>query len=121
MIASAMSAEAETMLETADSVLDRDHLSRQTFGNRQLEREVLALFDDHARRALSLIKSPRNAKERGEAAHSLVGAARGVGAFRVAAAAARIERGPGDSLAAVAALDAAVADMRRAVARYLSD
>jgi HPt (histidine-containing phosphotransfer) domain-containing protein len=117
MIAKAMNAKVERTGEA----LDREHLARQTFGDQALEREVLALFADHTASALGLIKLAEGRSGRREAAHSLVGSARGVGAFRVADAAAAIESGAGDSQAGLAALEAAIDEVRRLIAGHLSE
>jgi hypothetical protein len=121
LIASAMNSDAKTPGEGAEPVLDLDHLNRQTMGNRALEREVLSLFDDHAARTLGLIQAADMPDSRREMAHSLVGAARGIGAFRAAAAAAAIEAGTDDSPQGLAALEAAIGEVRRAIAAHLSE
>jgi HPt (histidine-containing phosphotransfer) domain-containing protein len=71
-------------------VLDLVHLARQTFGDRDLEREVLALFEAQCRRLLPILAGAV-ARERGDAAHTLKGAARAVGAWRLAALADEFE------------------------------
>ena len=77
---------------------DLNHLERQAMGDRNLMLEVLVLFGRqldglHARLAGA---SP---DERREIAHTLKGAARGVGAFAIGDCAARIEERPGDDAA----------------------
>jgi len=96
--------------------IDLVHLSRMTLGDRGLEREVLALFD---RQATVLVSRMRSASPGSvtTVAHTLKGSARGVGAWRVAAAAEAVEvaaSGEGDLAAAITRL-AAVADEARAV------
>jgi len=96
--------------------IDLVHLSRMTLGDRGLEREVLALFD---RQATVLVSRMRSASPGSvtTVAHTLKGSARGVGAWRVAAAAEAVElaaSGDGDLAAAITRL-AAVADEARAV------
>jgi HPt (histidine-containing phosphotransfer) domain-containing protein len=78
-----------------DRPVDLVHLARQTMGDRDLEREVLALF---VQQALSVRDKIADAgdKERLMLAHGLKGSARGVGAFAVADCAAEIEREPSD-------------------------
>jgi HPt (histidine-containing phosphotransfer) domain-containing protein len=68
------------------TVLDRTHLERMTFGDRNLEREVLQLFD---RQAELLIGRMRVSAPRAVAtlAHTLKGSAAGIGASRVVRAA----------------------------------
>ena len=116
-----MNAKVETTGEARGEALDRAHLARQTSGDHALEREVLALFADHAASALGLIKAAEGRSGRREAAHSLVGSARSIGAFRVADAAATIENGQGDSPAGIATLEAAIDEVRRLIAGYLSE
>jgi HPt (histidine-containing phosphotransfer) domain-containing protein len=96
--------------------IDLVHLSRMTLGDRGLEREVLALFD---RQATVLVSRMRSAAPGSVTmvAHTLKGSARGVGAWRVAAAAEAVEvaaAGDGDLSAAITRL-AAVAEEARAV------
>jgi HPt (histidine-containing phosphotransfer) domain-containing protein len=96
--------------------IDLVHLSRMTLGDRGLEREVLALFD---RQATVLVSRMRAASPGAvtSVAHTLKGSARGVGAWRVAAAAEAVEvaaSGEGDVSAAITRL-AAVAEEARAV------
>ena len=71
--------------------IDEDHLSRQTFGDATLAREVLTLFIDQC-----AADGPRLSHlapcERSALAHRLKGAARGIGAFRLAATLETIER-----------------------------
>ncbi|MBD8906939.1 Hpt domain-containing protein [Methylorubrum zatmanii] len=75
-------------------LLDRAHLDAQTFGDADLAREVLALFVGQCRRLLpALSEEGRPAQERADLAHTLKGAALGVGAMRVAAASAAVETG----------------------------
>jgi len=65
--------------------IDRDHLSRMTFADAALQREVLALFE---RQAAALVARMRGEPaELGALAHTLTGSARGVGAWQVAQAA----------------------------------
>jgi len=96
--------------------IDLVHLARMTLGDRGLEREVLALFD---RQATVLVSRMRSAPPGSvtSVAHTLKGSARGVGAWRVAAAAEAVElaaSGEGDLSAAITRL-AAVAEEARAV------
>lgn len=66
------------------SPLDRDHLARYTGGNRALETEVLQLFAEHAPIYLEDLRAATTEKAWRQAAHTLKGSARAVGAFRVA-------------------------------------
>ncbi|WP_439575892.1 Hpt domain-containing protein [Phreatobacter sp.] len=71
--------------------VDLVHLSRQTFGDRDLEREVLALFERQSRTMVARLREATNAKTWADAAHTLKGSALGIGAFAVAEAAGRVE------------------------------
>ncbi|WP_026782705.1 hypothetical protein [Pleomorphomonas koreensis] len=72
---------------TEGSPIDLDHLSEQTFGNAELEAEVLRLFLKQGRQCLDRLDASPDAG----AAHLLVGSARGIGAGAVAAAASALE------------------------------
>lgn len=72
------------------SPIDLVHLARQTTGDRILESEVLGLLVRQIERVLPLL-STAMPEERRQLAHALKGAARNVGAFRVANAAERLE------------------------------
>ncbi|MDX8447204.1 Hpt domain-containing protein [Mesorhizobium captivum] len=76
--------------------VDLAHLARQTMDDRALEQEVLALFVQQALSVRDKILDA-DAKERVLLAHSLKGAARGIGAFAVAECAATIEKQPEDA------------------------
>jgi len=93
--------------------VDLAHLSRQTMGDRDLEREVLSLFLSQARIVGDRMDGA-TLQERVMLAHGLKGSARGIGAFRVADIADAVEMDP-----AVAEnllnLAAAIADVREFV------
>ncbi len=80
----------------ASAAIDRGHLARMTFGDRSLEREVLALFD---RQATMLIARMRGGDPSAIAmlAHTLKGSAVGIGAGRVADSADAAETAAGQS------------------------
>jgi HPt (histidine-containing phosphotransfer) domain-containing protein len=86
--------EGEPMPETSREarVLDLVHLARQTFGDRELERELLGLFEGQCRRLLPVLARGGPEADRVHAAHTLKGAARAVGAWRLAALADEFER-----------------------------
>lgn len=67
--------------------IDHAHLARYTFANSELEREVLGLFAGQAPQTLAWLTSATTAKGWRDAAHTLKGSARAVGAWQVAAAA----------------------------------
>ena len=79
-------------LPAMETLLDRAHLARQTFGDEALAAELLGLFAAQCR-ALgpAIADAARPAAERADLAHTLKGSALGIGAARVAALAARIE------------------------------
>jgi hypothetical protein len=112
-------------LAPGEPAIDLAHLARMTLGEHDLEREVLDLFDRQAGMLLARMacESPRVVAAY---AHTLSGSARGVGAWKVAEAAAMVEHlatrpgaisltGAMDRLAAaVAEAQAVIADMLRA-------
>src|SRR5262245_34944391 len=71
--------------------VDREHLARQTLGDAELEREILALFRRQSGVMLCRLVAARGNEERRMAAHTLKGSARAIGAWRVAAAAEAVE------------------------------
>ena len=79
---------------SAIAILDRAHLSRMTFGDRGLEREVLQLFDRQAELLMGRIRASAPAAI-ATLAHTLKGSAVGIGASQVARAAANAERAAG--------------------------
>ncbi len=110
----------------ADAAISIDHLDRYTGGNFELNQEVLRLFDGQCRdltaKLESLMKSS-DTKAWHDAAHTLKGAARGVGAAAVAEAAAAAEViGPSNAatLAAVTQLKNASSAALRYIADYLA-
>jgi HPt (histidine-containing phosphotransfer) domain-containing protein len=102
-----------------DAPIDLDHLSRMTLGERGLEREVLELFERQAKMLLARMRSAALPVVAAQA-HTLKGSARSIGAWRVARAAETVEQASSDEIAAaLAALDAAVAEARAAIAGLL--
>nr|WP_210210478.1 Hpt domain-containing protein [Methylocystis hirsuta] len=79
----------------AESPIDLVHLSRQTFGDHDLERELLGLFDAQAAQFAKRLRAPA---ARGDAdwriglAHTIKGSARAIGAFEVGQAAEAYEQ-----------------------------
>jgi HPt (histidine-containing phosphotransfer) domain-containing protein len=73
------------------AVLDAAHLARMTLGDRQLERDVLQIFVRQTGMMLERIATAEPPLA-AAAAHTLVGSARGIGAWRVAHAAERLEQ-----------------------------
>ena len=96
--------------------IDDEHLAQMTFGDRGLEREVLEIF----RRQAAIMLSRIGGVEPGAAAaavHTLKGSARGIGAWRVARAAERLEHASNqsDRTASLAELQAATLEARAAI------
>lgn len=96
--------------------IDAEHLTQMTFGDRRLEREVLEIF----RRQAAIMLSRIGGVEPGAAAaaiHTLKGSARGIGAWRVARAAERLEHacGEADRAASLAELQSATLEARTAI------
>lgn len=109
-------------LVPVEAAIDLKHLARMTLGERGLEAEVLMLFD---RQAALLLDHMRQAAAPAIAAfaHTLKGSARGIGAWRVAAAAEVVEinaaRDAGEVADAVARLAVAVDEARAVIAAWL--
>lgn len=122
-----MTASNPSMSSTADEMppgIDEGHLHRMTLGDRSLEREVLKIF---ARQTVVLLGRMADAEPAyaAAAAHTLKGSARGVGAWRVALAAERVEKAAGEGrraavIAAIAELEAAGSEVRAAIGVRLS-
>jgi HPt (histidine-containing phosphotransfer) domain-containing protein len=72
-----------------DGPIDLDHLARVTLGDASLEREVLELFVKQAARIIAALAA--SSADAPALAHTLKGAARAIGAFRVADSAAGVE------------------------------
>ncbi len=70
-----------------EAPLDLVHLTRQTLGDGNLEQEVLSLFASQSRLYVDRMQNAKTGEERRMAAHTILGSARSVGAWRVAAAA----------------------------------
>jgi len=76
------------------NAIDLEHLARYTGGERGLNSEVLRLFDGQMTRMvaeLHTLLASRDGKRWREVAHSIKGAARGVGAFSMGDLAAAAE------------------------------
>lgn len=97
--------------ERLSQIIDDVHLSRMTLGDRDLEREVLALFVRQAALMLRRMIGTEPALA-AAAAHTLKGSARGIGAWRVAQAAERLERAAASG--GVSAVNAAIVELQSA-------
>lgn len=113
----------------ACAAIDLVHLGRQSLGDRNLEIELLRLFDRQAARIAAELTMPDLAGaalcERRDLAHTLKGSARAIGAAAVAGAceayerATEIEHLPAEAAAAAALVREAVGECRRAIAGLL--
>jgi hypothetical protein len=101
--------------------IDLDHLQRQTLGNRELQREVLKLFLRQSSMYMARMKAAETLVERREAAHSLIGSARGIGAFSVAYIASEIELARGPVTGRLLALERASEAARFFIADFLAE
>jgi HPt (histidine-containing phosphotransfer) domain-containing protein len=125
----AFSAEATTRQEgrrVAARPVDLVHLSRYTLGDRALEREVLELFCSQSAIYVERLRAAASDKEWGEAAHSLKGSARAIGAWRTASAAEHAEALAGEALAQARAarlgeIDASLNEARSYIGTLLAD
>ena len=103
-------------------VIDEEHLGQMTFGDCRLEREVLEIFRRQAAIMLGRISGSAPAAA-AMAVHTLKGSARGIGAWRVARAAERLEQAHADAerSAALGELTAATLEARAAIDARLED
>jgi HPt (histidine-containing phosphotransfer) domain-containing protein len=72
--------------------LDLVHLSKYTFGDRGLEAELMGLFRSQAEVYISRLETATTPKDWRDAAHSLKGSARGLGAWGLGDIAEEVER-----------------------------
>jgi HPt (histidine-containing phosphotransfer) domain-containing protein len=72
--------------------VDLEHLSRYTLGDRALEQEVLQLFAAELPVMLERLRSANTDRAWREAAHTIKGSARAVGAWKIAGLAEEAER-----------------------------
>ncbi|MEO1719201.1 MAG: Hpt domain-containing protein [Pseudomonadota bacterium] len=66
------------------TAIDRSHLARYTFGDADLEAEILTLFVDQSMSLLQQLRAAESQAAWRFATHSIKGSARAVGAWRVA-------------------------------------
>lgn len=91
--------------QDAGRPVDLVHLSRFTLGDEKLEREILQLFRVQTRIYLDRLERAQDAVHWRQAAHTIKGSAKGIGAWAVASAAQRAEelpKAPGGKGAAAA-------------------
>lgn len=116
---------AELSVARNKSVIDEAHLGRMTLGDRSLEREVLEIFARQTVLMLERIVAADPARA-AAAAHTLKGSASGIGAWRVARAAEKLELAASAGLSgaaigrAVAELEAAGQEVRAAIGERLA-
>ena len=89
--------------------IDLDHLNQYTGCDRAVNEEILRLFQEQCSTMLARLEELAGGENAGgktwkESAHTLKGAARGVGAFTLAAIAADMEKITGDKTAALASV-----------------
>jgi HPt (histidine-containing phosphotransfer) domain-containing protein len=109
------------------AAVDLTHLARYTGGDEAINSEVLRLFDTQTSEIvarLQAILDARDAKSWKEATHTLKGAARGIGAFNLADAAAFAEpidpiRDRGNASLAVAAVKTSAEAVQVFIKAYL--
>jgi HPt (histidine-containing phosphotransfer) domain-containing protein len=103
-------------------VIDDEHLGQVTFGDRRLEREILQIFRRQAAVMLGRIGGSEPAAA-SAAIHTLKGSARGIGAWRVARAAERLEQASAETerSAALGELTAATVEAGAAIGARLED
>ncbi len=99
--------------EQKPAVIDENHLRRMTLGDRSLEREVLEIFARQITLMLRRIAASDPALA-AAAAHTLKGSARGIGAWRVALAAERLEEAAAGQQRHANVMDAAIAELEAA-------
>ncbi len=112
----------------AQPAVDLDHLSRYTGGDEALNAEVLRLFDGQCTEMVGKLRTildARDAKAWKEVTHTLKGAARGIGAFSFADAAAAAEpidpvRDRGNASIAIATLKASSDAVQGFIKDYLA-
>jgi HPt (histidine-containing phosphotransfer) domain-containing protein len=107
--------------------LNLDHLDRYTGGEKSINDEVLQLFDTQITAMvgeLSGLVASENRKRWREIAHTIKGAARGVGAFAMGDAAARAEPvdpwNAADAKAALARIEGEADSVRAFIRGYLA-
>ena len=101
--------------------IDVSQLRSQTLGNVELEKKVLRLFVHQLAECIDRIRRAETVTQRSEAAHTLVGAARGVGAQSIAYIASEIELARGPGTGRLLALERAAGAARFAITGLLTE
>lgn len=109
-----------------DRPVDLVHLAKYTMGNRDLELEVLSLFTKQSLIYLERLRNAADQQTWKEAAHTLKGSARGIGAWGVADAVAALEQRSSEAMgpekdAMVAELTETVEDANSFIDRLISE
>lgn len=103
--------------------IDAAYLDQQTAGDRELAREIIGLFREQVRQQYEVITGRGDLRARCDAAHTLKGSSRAIGAWKVAAIVQDIEDALADPAtpeldmlfqrfdAAILAADAAMRDI----------
>jgi HPt (histidine-containing phosphotransfer) domain-containing protein len=112
----------------ADAPVDLSHLARYTGGDKILNAEILKLFDGQVSEMVNQLRSvleQRDARRWREVTHTMKGAARGVGAFAMGAAAADAEpvdptTNPGRAIEVIEALRIQGEAVQAFIAEYLA-
>ena len=79
------------MERRSDRPVDLVHLARQSLGDRSLELEILALFQSQSELYLDRLTKAKTEDEQKMAAHTILGSARGIGAWEVVREAEKIQ------------------------------
>ena len=96
----ALCADVKGVVKIADSAtaiagdrpIDLVHLSKYSMGDRDLEKQVLSLFSTQSTIYIERLREAESDRAWLEAVHTLKGSAAGVGAWRVAKYAGKVER-----------------------------
>ncbi|MCG8592955.1 MAG: Hpt domain-containing protein [Kiloniellales bacterium] len=107
-------------LSRRNQMLDLEHLSRQTFEDPALQRQVLELFVRQIDIQVTRLRVSTDLQSLRDAAHSILGSATAIGAGELAQAADRICASSLRSDADVAALEATADETRAFIIDYLT-
>ena len=112
---------------SARAVINMEHLARYTGGDATVNAEIFRLFDAQANELVARLRGildARDAKSWKEVTHTIKGAARGIGAFDLADAAASCEpidvSDHANAAAAIAALQSQSKAVQAFIKAYLS-
>ena len=111
----------------AANAIDLEHLAKYTGGEKDLNGEILRLFDDQIASMVTELNglvASQDSKRWREIAHTIKGAARGVGAFEMGEAAAKAEpvnpANGSEAQAALQKLEQEAETVRAFIATYLA-